>query len=438
MDMEDLDEEVMETQSSYRQRYVSRKHMDTKLQSLSYWDSEPGMQFLRDASLPPDTPESPHRPECGRVRHSNKRVAKSSPWNPRLVGEPEPEDQPKMEDAPDLVAMAPEPQMFSSAPPPIAGSTLSGGGLGATFAPASRAPAPILPERDLQHEGAHPDKKGVEWDVYGELRQQRPPVSQAHITINSDYVAVEGETDRRVRTCSVAHKKNATKAPSVSTVRKSGAHTLGLGSQIGPREILGDPTMASAEEHWKLTSTMQGLGDSTKLAEVTPGSLRFGPLRLGSLYRMSFFLRNLDVDVTRFHVRAVQSDLVLRGHQSGHLAPGLAERIVVDVAAKVPCNKVEQMIEIKVKAHVIKVLVTARIFDAEEYDRLDAESLALHGRRIGRHREVGEDVNKKPPVELIDDERECRQKLGDAYLPPPLDFGDDAPTASPTFGDTSA
>jgi hypothetical protein len=276
------------------------------------------------------------------------------------------------------------------------------------------------------HEGSHPDKKGVEWDVYGEPRPQRLPVSQAHVSINSNYVMVEGETDRRVRTCSIAHKKNATKAPSVSTVRKAGVHTLGLGSQVGPREILGDPTMASPEENWKLTGTMQGLGDSDRLVEVMPGSLRFGPLRLGGLYRMTFYLRNLDVDVTRFHVRKVQSDIVLREHQSGHLAPGLAERIVVDVAAKMPC-KIEQMIEIKVKAHIIQVLVTARIFDAEEYDRLDAESLALHGRRIGRHREMSEDVNKKAPVQLVDDEKECRQKLGDAYLPPPLDFGDDAP-----------
>ncbi|CAK0853487.1 unnamed protein product [Prorocentrum cordatum] len=433
---EELEEEMAERQSGIEKKYITRKELDEQLRSLSYWDSDPGRQFLRDSA--PDIPESPHRSDRARVRHSKAPPPKRSPWNPRLVGEPEPEDQPEAQEAePELTAMVPEPQMFSSAPPPIDGSTMPGGGLGATFAPAARAPAPILPERDLQHEGAHPDKKGVEWDVYGELRPQRPPVSQAHITINSDYVAVEGETDRRVRTCSVAHKKNATKAPSVSTVRKSGAHTLGLGSQVGPREILGDPALASAEEQWKLTSTMQGLGDPTKLAEVTPGSLRFGPLRLGSLYRMSFYLRNLDVDVTRFHVKKVQSDLVLREHQSGHLAPGLAERIVVDVAAKVPCNKVEQMIEIKVKAHVIKVLVTARIFDAEEYDRLDAESLALHGRRIGRHREVGDDVNRKSPVQLVDDEKECRQKLGEAYLPPPLDFREDAAT-SPTFGLSSA
>merc|ERR1719356_271862 len=147
---------------------------------------------------------------------------------------------------------------------------------------------------------------------------------------------------------------------------------------------------------------------------------------------MAFFVRNLDVDVTRYGVAPLKSDFVRVKYTPGHLAPGMATKVEVEVLALAPA-KVEQL----VKAHVIRVPVTARIFDAEEYDRLDAESLALHGRRIGRHREVGDDVNKKSPVQLVDDEKECRAKLGDAYLPPPLDFGEDAPT-SPTFGHPSA
>lgn len=51
---------------------------------------------------------------------------------------------------------------------------------------------------------------------------------------------------------------------------------------------------------------------------------------------------------------------------------------------------IQQLVEISTKAHVIRVPITARVIGAEEYDRLDAESMALHGRRIGRHRERSE------------------------------------------------
>ncbi|CAE8723758.1 unnamed protein product, partial [Polarella glacialis] len=165
-----------------------------------------------------------------------------------------------------------------------------------------------------------------------------------------------------------------------------------------------------------------GLGDVNQLVEVVPGSCRFGPLRLGSLYRMAFWVRNLDVDVTRFNVTPLQSDFVKVHFQPGHLAPGISTKMVVEVLALGPA-KIEQLIEIKVKAHVVRVPVTARVFDAEEYDRLDAESLALHGRRIGRHRERGEN-NKPSPVQLVTDPAYCRKVLGQSYLPPPAEFDD--------------
>lgn len=68
--------------------------------------------------------------------------------------------------------------------------------------------------------------------------------------------------------------------------------------------------------------------------------------------------------------------------------------------------------EVKVKAHAVKVPVNGRVLDPEEYDRLDAESLSLHGRRIGR-------VGPEMPVTQVLDEKYCVKLLGDKYMPPP-------------------
>lgn len=186
--------------------------------------------------------------------------------------------------------------------------------------------------------------------------------------------------------------------------------------------------MSNPEEHWKLTSTMQGLGDSNSLVEVTPGICRFGPVRQGGVYRMAFYVRNLDVDVTRFNVTPLKSEFVQAHHQPGQIAPGMAAKIVVEVAAKQP-GKVEQLVEVRIKAHVVRVPVTARILEAEEYDRLDAESVALHRRHIGRHREkCGGDAGEKRPVEVVSDEKYCRKVLGESnYLAQPADVYDETP-----------
>ena len=51
-------------------------------------------------------------------------------------------------------------------------------------------------------------------------------VSKPYIAYNDRYLETEGPTDRRTRTSSVSHKKNATEAPNVSQVRKAGCHEL--------------------------------------------------------------------------------------------------------------------------------------------------------------------------------------------------------------------
>jgi len=405
---------------------------------FSYFRSELGLQFLMETSAL-DEPR-PAKVKTSRPPEQTASKKKTDPWNPRLVGEPEPAEEQQEHEvgtAPmhlgedtlhegeeDEVEDVGGPYMHYDGPNATFGPSGCFQEQQMPFSPSSRLP--IAPERLENPRGPHPDKRGANWDVYGEQRSPKKPVSQAYVAINADYLEVEGQTDRRVRTCSVSHKKNAAKAPSVATVRKTGIHAIGLTGEVGAKEILGEAVDA-LDEHWRLSSTMQGLGNENSLVDVRPGACRFGPLRRGSLYRMAFYLRNLDVDVTRFNVAKVKSELgfVNVHYQPGHLAPGMAAKIIVEVAAHVPA-KIEQLVEVKLKAHVVRVPVTARVFDAEEYDRLDAESLALHGRRIGRHRERSEN-NKPGPVQLVVDEAYCRKVLGENYLVPPPDFADVAP-----------
>merc|ERR1719281_1455056 len=82
---------------------------------------------------------------------------------------------------------------------------------------------PLLrPDRPTSPQGPHPDKKSSKYDVYGVKKEPPKPVPQAYVSYNAEFLDIESAVDRRVRTASIAHKKNATNAPSVSAVRKSG------------------------------------------------------------------------------------------------------------------------------------------------------------------------------------------------------------------------
>jgi len=392
--------------------------------TFSYFDSIMGIQFLDE--LDPDKRATSRKEKVARQPQAPK---KRSPWNPLLLGEsPENDAQDGQElqeqQSPEAQDDGQDQRVRMQAaqegyPGAQAGGMQGEGDLmdSDQYNMQQQPRLPIVAEDADAPPGPHPDKKGNLWDIYGQPRVQRPVASHAYVMLNSDYLEVEGATDRRVRTSSIAHKKNAGKAPSVSTVRKTGQHALGTGTEIAAKEILGELGLTNPEEHWKLTSSMQGLGDSNSLVEVTPGICRFGPVRQGGVYRMAFYLRNLDVDVTRFNVGRLKSEFVSVSHQPGQIAPGMAAKIVVEIMAKQP-GKVEQLVEVRVKAHVIRIPVTARILEAEEYDRLDAERLVLHGKSIGRHREKS-DGGEKRAVEVVADENYCRKVLGQSYLPLP-------------------
>jgi len=283
--------------------------------------------------------------------------------------------------------------------------------------------ARVIPPEDTRPvtpPGPHPDKKSAQFDVYGRKRRPPKPISRAYINVNKEFCEVEGEVDRRVRTVSVAHKKNATHAPSVMTVRKTGQHvSLGGGVEQRAKGMLPEMGLDDPAENFMMSSTLQGLGNPNCLVDVSPGVCRFGLLRQGGIYRMSFHLRNLDVDVTRFNVK---SPVAAGDERAPHpfvgvhyvpqlLAPGMAGKVTVEILASAP-TKVEYSVEVKVKAHTVKVPVSARIVDAGEYDRLDMESLSLHGRHIGR-------CGKDGPVQEVSDENYCIKMLGDKFMAPP-------------------
>jgi len=409
-------------------RPVRPKVADTPV--FQYFKSDMGLQFLLvNGHLDPE-----RKPPAIKEKTSRQGFApvKRTPWNPLLLGEAV-EDEVQQNNETEVEAANDHRDARARTRTEVQAeeeaAEMEGSAMRQPVARDLRdmpytpqeARLPIVAEDADTPLGPHPDKKGNLWDIYGNPRKQRPVASHAYVMLNTNYLEVEGATDRRVRTSSISHKKNSAKAPSVSSVRKTGQHALGTGTEIAAQDILGDLGLSNPEDHWKLTSTMQGLGDSNNLVEVTPGTCRFGPVRQGGVYRMSFYLRNLDVDVTRFSVSKVKSEFVNVIYQPGHIAPGMAAKVMVEIVAKQP-GIVEQLVEVRMKAHVVRVPVTAKIFEAEEYDRLDAESFVINRRHIGRHREKS-DAGEKRAVEVVADEAYCKKVLGEGnYLSPPADF----------------
>lgn len=389
---------------------------------FKYFDTDTGAKFLEESG----EANRPRPTKSKDVQRTREIISEPepSPWNPRLVGqEPEEEEEPPAQEYEERRLPA-ELDRFPA--PDEAGGYYNQGTAGRPMMGQPQTYVrgmgpPIEPEVIEAPPGPHPDKKGVKWDHRGELRPQKPPVSQAYMEINTKYLEVEGATDRRVRTSSISHKKNAARAPSVQEVRKVGTHAVGRGTTRSAKDILGDGGEAVPEEHWKLTSSMQGLGDSNNLVEVMPGACRFGPLCLGKVYRMSFYIRNLDVDVMRYVVdtNATQpeswthfvkichtpGELVGDANKiAGHLAPGMAKKVIVEIAAHKP-DKIEKLITITMKAHRIQVPVFARILDVEEYEKEDYTEMAIRNRHIGRAQEHGAEASggKPPPVEQVSD-----------------------------------
>jgi hypothetical protein len=259
-------------------------------------------------------------------------------------------------------------------------------------------------QRPSSPPGPHPDKKSAKYDVYGEHRAVPPEAEKAFLGPNVAFLEVEAETDRRVRPASVVLKKNARLAPSVQAVRRAGSHVLrGLSEDRGVGAVQDADVQARDPQ---MTSTMQGLGDPSTLVEVQPGRLGFGMLRVGGIYRLAVYVKNLDVDVTRYIVKPLEEPYMKLWYAHTPLAPGMSVKIVVEIVAS-RAMKIDTFLDVRVKAHCIKVPIAARVLDPDEYDALETESMRLHGRKL-----------VKRGVELVTDEKYCKKTLGFAYSPP--------------------
>ncbi|CAD7948053.1 unnamed protein product [Amoebophrya sp. A120] len=432
-----VDPSLKKVELSEEEKALNRKpptHVDLGL-NFKYFESQQGLKFLLDTGkLDPDARTLiNHKPKMPDLDLDQKI---KSIWQPPLVYE-EPdayldtaelfenshaefdygyergletqaaEEQQRAEQE----ATQKEQQMTGGSP------NAAGGGNGQmvkselgddTFYP--NPPEDRRPSRPSSPVGPHPDKKGPHWDIYGNKRMAGKAISQAFVSVNDRYLQVEGPTDRRTRTSSVVNKKNALEAPSVQQVLKSGNHLLtGDPKQTLPR-AKGAITELKTEDRstdikWELSATLQGLGDQNKLVDAVPGHVRFGLLRRGGVYQITLQLKNLDCEQTRFNVKLVQgtSEYVKVNYVPKSVAPGLAMNVTIELWAH-HSAKILQVIEARCKAHVVKIPVSARILEPDEYDRLDAESVLLNGKRI-----LGNHVRLQEWSE---------DKLGANYIPP--------------------
>lgn len=138
--------------------------------------------------------------------------------------------------------------------------------------------------------------------------------------------------------------------------------------------------------------------------EVQPGSLRFGVLRAGGVYRMPVFLKNTDVDVVRFTVKPLEEPFLKLWYAHAPLAPGMNVKIMVEIIAHGPA-KIDTFLDLRVKSHIAKVPIQANIMPTAEYDRLELETVRLHGRKIA-----------KKGVEIVADEQYAKKALGGGYV----------------------
>jgi len=371
--------------------------------TFKYFESQLGIQFLMEIGKLEKIPAYSPPPLSPKLEVTDQLWAA---WNPRMVYDPDPlsptHEEPEIE-------YVHEPHLQQHAGM-VQNENTEHPGMEKELEKEKPEPPPAMETIPMIPPEPFPVKREDWFNSFGNLSPPKKPKNQDFVTNNLRFLEIEGPVDRRVRTCSIIHKKNSCYAPSVQNVRKHGSHVL-HGSLSGINRATGvcpDANFPKGEELWNLSSTQQGLGNSSLLVEVAPHIARFGPLRCGNVYTMSFRLRNCDVANTRFVAKITPpDDQIGTKYVPIILAPGMPTKIHVEVYAKKP-GKFEKILEIKTKAHITKIPIIGRIIEQGEYDNLDSESVALHARHIGN---IGRGVN------IINDENYCIKKLGDLYDP---------------------
>jgi len=281
-----------------------------------------------------------------------------------------------------------------------------------------------LPSRPETPVGPHPDKRSNKYTSIGEERERMKPKPGVLLEANMNYLRVEGPVDRRIRTVSVVHKKNACYGPSVQDVRKSGYHIM-KGSQAGlfrARGVVPEPDFPRGNAAWDFSATLQGIGNPKCLIDILPESCRFGPLRVGHIYRMALTVRNCDIDSTRFTAKLITPHPQLKVvYAPGAIPPGLSRAIMVEMIGS-EAGTIESVLEITTKAHIAKVAIAGKMLDHDDFGRLDAEFHHLHGRRLGAGKGV-----------VVMDDMYSAKILGDAFMPT-SPFTQESDDESPVIG----
>jgi len=386
---------------------------DAQIPTFQYFTSEMGLGWLMDSGEFLDRTEVRQKPQVPDLPAPEFYHA----WNPPLVDEIEEEPEPQQPQESGEPGFEPPPRHVQAEPEvepmerplqpdeeqlePYVVEPPDPKGLG-NLADLQRV-EDVDWARPTTPPGPHPDKKSIKYDVYGRHRPVATQKPQAFISTNLDFLQVEAETDRRVRTSSVVLKKNARLAASCSAVRRAGCHTLpGSEHQRGVGAVV-DADVAPHDQ--QMTGSMQGLGNPDRLVEVSPGALRFGLLRQGAVYRMHVFVKNLDVDLQRYTVKPVEPPFLRLWYEQKPLASGMSVKITVEVQAHAPAQ-IEQFLDVRLKSHQVKVPIFAQVLDWEQYDQLDEESIRLHARRV-----------LKPSVEVLQDDAYMKKVLGANFRP---------------------
>lgn len=231
-------------------------------------------------------------------------------------------------------------------------------------------------ERVLKAEEHHVIKT-KDFDVYGQLRQERPQVqatvkSEVPSELNEKFITTECITDRRVKISSMANRQYIN-APSIEEVRKQGQHQMIL-QAINKKQTFSE---LINQANSMVTSVLH---DSLKRSvNILPSACRFGPVLHGQEVEMTVSIQNEDSLSQRIHIKPVSDKrITVRQESYGAIAPGMTRKLIVSIKATAPdaLGKLKEEVHILTKSDIFKLPVEAEVLGAEEYEKRKQEIAA--------------------------------------------------------------
>lgn len=221
--------------------------------------------------------------------------------------------------------------------------------------------------------------KSKNFDVYGNPRQDKLTVnalrtSSPESTPNAKFILTESATDRRGRTVSQSNRVHI-KAPTVQEMRREGTHSVlhkALMKKQSYKEMIDTQNMMiSAYTNDPLKRSLQ----------IIPASLRYGVVKAGEVYEMTVLLKNEDSQLLRFIVRQPPRKDIKILFKPAPIAPGMFTKLTAEICVKNP-EKFESEFEVASKTEIFRIPVFVNALSSEEYEKINEESVRLHGRSI--------------------------------------------------------